>query len=340
MSLTGSAKRRVLLAGKVLSLVLLVAAGMLAPGSAAYFDPYGLLFVAFGGVAGTLMSFSGGEIRAAFAHACGARGNADELRRSALFWETAARSFWLLGVLRSLLGFVIALGGLTGGLGMLTRGLAHSLLAALYGMVLAVICYVPYWKLEEQCRHQLPEQGTAVDAVSVRDESGSWRFIHIAGYALFAAVLASTLLRPPVTEIGAALGWIIYGPSLLVVFGGALALLLFLGDAAQAPAISPAFAFTGVIGSLMGFVQALLGMSSGNLERISSALTFTLSSCFAALLGMILLGGPMEDRAAKNPLERGRTPLGRAAWYAFPLLALIFLVAVFVLIVTPFERPQ
>jgi len=88
----------------------------------------------------------------------------------------------------------------------------------------------------------------------------------------------------------------------------------------------------------MGFVQALLGMSSGNLERISSALTFILSSCFAALLGMFLLGGPMEDRAAKNLLERGRTPLGRAAWYAFPLIALVFLVAVFVLIVTPFEK--
>lgn len=340
MSLTGSAKRHLLLAGKILSLVILVAAGMLSPGSAEYFDPYGLLFVAFGGVAGALMSFSGGETRAALAHAGGARGNADELRRSALFWETAARSFWLLGVLRSLLSFVIALGGLTGGLGGLTRGLAHSLLAALYGMVLAVICHVPYWKLEERCRRLLPGDGTAADGVPVWEESGSWRFSHIAGYALIAAVLASTLLRPPVTEIGATLGWVIYGPSLLFVFGGALALLLFLGDAAQASAISPAFALTGVIGSLMGFVQALLGMSSGNLERVSSALTFTLSSCFAALLGMILLGGPIEDRAAKNSLERGRTPLGRAAWYVFPLLALVFLVAVFLLIVTPFGKPQ
>jgi hypothetical protein len=286
------------------------------------------------------MTFSGGEIRTAFAHAGGAPGSADEVHRSALFWEAAARNFWMLGVLRSILSFVISLGSLSGGLATITSGLADSLLAALYGMVLAVVCYVPYWKLAGQPSRLGAPERTESPAPPARGEIRNWKFSHIAGYALFVAILVATLLRPPVTEIGAVLGWIVYWPSLLVVFGGTLALLLFLGDAAHASAITPGLAVTGMIGALMGFVQVLLGISAGSIEDISSALTFILSSCFAALLGMFLLGAPLEDRAAKGLGEGARTPLSRVAWYVFPLLALVFLIAVFVLVVTPIERHQ
>jgi hypothetical protein len=340
MSLNASAKKRILLMGRILSLVLLAVAAVLSRRSTVYLDPYGLLFVVVGGAAGALMTFSGGEIRAAFAHAGGALGSADEVRRSALFWEASARNFWMLGVLRSILSFVISLGSLSGGLAALTSGLADSLLAALYGMVLTVICYVPYWKLEGQHRRPRPPDRTAAPALPARGEIRNWKFSHIVGYALFVAILVSTLLRPPVTEIGAAVGWIVYWPSLLVVFGGTLALLLFLGDAAHESALSPGFAVTGMIGSLMGFVQVLLGISAGSIEDVSSALTFILSSCFAALMGMFLLGAPLEDRAAKGLGETARTPLSRVAWYVFPLLALVFLVAVFLLVVTPFEKHQ
>lgn len=340
MFLNGSKKKPILLMGRILSLVLLAVAALLSGRSAAHLDPYGLLFIIVGGAAGALMTFTGGEIRAAFAHAGGALGSADEVRRSALFWEAAARNFWMLGVLRSILSFVISLGSLSGGLAALTSGLADSLLAALYGMILAVVCYVPYWKLEGQHHPPRPPDSAVTPALPARGEIRNWQFSHIVGYALFVAILVSTLLRPPVTEIGAAVRWIVYWPSLLLVFGGALALLLFLGEAAHESTISPGFAVTGMIGSLMGFVQALLGISAGSIENISSALTFILSSCFAALLGMFLLGAPLEDRAAKASGETARTPLSRVAWYVFPLLALIFLAVVFVLIVTPFEKHQ
>lgn len=340
MFLTDNAKKRIHLMGKILILVLLAVAALLSGRLRLYLDPYGLLFVIVGGAAGALMTFSGGEIRAAFAHAGGALGSADELGQSALFWEAAARNFWMLGVLRSILSFVISLGSLSGGLAALTSGLAHSLLAALYGMVLTVICYVPYWKLEGQRRRPHPPDSTMTPALPARGEINNWQFSHLVGYALFVVILVTTLLRPPVTEIGAALRWIVYWPSLLVVFGGTLALLLFLGNAVHESAISPGFAVTGLIGSLMGFVQTLLGISAGSIEDISSAVTFILSSCFAALLGMFLLGGPLEDRAAKGSGETTRTALSRASWYVFPLLALVFLVAVFVLIVTPFEKHQ
>jgi hypothetical protein len=135
-------------------------------------------------------------------YAGGALGSADEVHQSILFWESTARNFWMLGVSRSILSFVISLGSLSGGIPALTSGLADSMLAALYGMVL----------------------------------------------------------------------------------------------------------------------------------------TFILSSCFAALMGMFLVAAPSEDRTAKIRGESVRTTLSRVAWCVFPLRTLIFLVAVFVVIVTPFEK--
>lgn len=337
MSANESKKKGILLIGKILCLAVLASAALISGRSGVYLDPTGLLFVLIAGSAGALMTFSVPEIKAAFAHAGGASGGADEMRRSALFWEAAARNFWLLGILRSILSFVISLGSLSGGIWTLASGLANSLLAALYGMVLAAVCYVPYWKLEAQYRNKRRQEGLAGPAPAAGAIIRNWTFSHLIGYALFAAVLLATLLRAPASGIAAA-GWIIYWPSLLVVFGGTLALLLFLGEGAFESAISPGFAVTGVIGCLMGSVQVLLGISAGKISDVASALTFILSSCFAALMGIFLLGAPLEDRAARGSAEAARAPLTRAAWYAFPLLALVLLVAVFLLVVTPFER--
>jgi hypothetical protein len=339
MSLNGTAKKLIHLAGKILSVGLLAVAALASRRSASYFDPYGLLFIIVGGAAGALMTFSGGEIRTAFAHAGGTPGSGGELRVSALFWEATARNFWILGVMRSILSFVISLRDLTGGFPALTSGLANSLLAALYGMLLSVISYIPYWKLETSRTLLHVPDGTA-PSYPARDIVRNPTFGHIVGYVLFAILLFLSFGRSPLAAVEVAAQSIAYWPGLLVVFGGTLALMLFLGDAAPKSAVSPAFAATGMIGSLLGFVHVLLGISGGSIEEVSSALTFILSACSAALLGMFLVGAPLEDRAAKGPRENARTTLGRAAWYVFPLLALVFLVAVFILIITPFERHQ
>ncbi len=340
MSIDGSSKRIILFVGKTLSLIILAAVALLSGRLTAYLDLHGLLFVLVGGIAGALMTFSGSEIRAAFAHVGGISGSAEEVSRSAVFWEAAARNFWIVGVMQSIFNFVISLGSLSGGLAALTSGLANSLLAALYGMVLTVVCYVPYWKIEGQRRVTHEQVRTAAFEATTRAGVSNWSFSHLVGYALFAALLLSTLLMPRPTAVGAAAGWIVYWPSLLVVFGGTLALLLFLGDAALASAVSPIFAATGMIGCLMGFVQALLGISPARIEAVSSGITFILSSCFAALLGIYLVGAPLEDRSAKVSRTTARTPLSRAAWYVLPLLALVFLVMTFVLVIIPFERHQ
>ncbi len=340
VALKGTAAHRLLLAGRVLILLLLAAPVALSGKWAAFLDPYGLAFVVIGGAAGALMTFTGREIRTAFSHAGGCPGSAWEITRSAFFWGACARNFWVLGVLRSILSFVISLGNLSGGLAVISSGLANSLLAAVYGMILAAACLVPCWKLEAQRdRAHDPEYDAALSNRG-HGATRSGQFSRLAGYLLFVAMLLSTLLRPSTGSIGAVTGWIIYWPSLLLVVGGTLALLLFLGDAAAPSAISPGFALTGFIGSLMGFVQVLFGLSAGSIDMISSALTFILSSCFAALMGMFLFGGPREGRA-DGMFDRSPASLpNRLGWYAFPLLALIFLVAVFLLIVTPFERHQ
>jgi hypothetical protein len=100
------------------------------------------------------------------------------------------------------------------------------------------------------------------------------------------------------------------------------------------------FALTGLIGSLIGFVQALFGFASYRIEDVVAAVTFVLSSCCAALLGMLLVGAPPEDRAVIMGRISRPSVFSRVAWYVFPLVALIFLVLMFVMIVTPITIPQ
>jgi hypothetical protein len=102
--------------------------------------------------------------------------------------------------------------------------------------------------------------------------------------------------------------------------------------------LSTAFAAMGLIGSLMGCIQMLHAMTingPSGIAHLAGALAFVLSSCLTALLGMVLVGAPSEDRAIRT----GRIPrppvLSRVSWYVFPLLALIFTVLVFVMLITP-----
>jgi hypothetical protein len=326
--------------GKMSILVLLAAAAILSGKSANFIDPYGLVFVLAGGVAMALISFPGSAIRSAFAHAAGRLGSGDEIRRSALFWESVARSVWMLGILRSILSLVVALADQAGGLTLIGTAMARSLLAAFYGTLLAVVCCVPYWKLTGRLQNQSASLSETTGPKQTSGESPSRRFGAAIGYALFLAIMVSTLLRPSLVEMWSALQWIVYWPAFLVVVGGTLALVLFVGQASATPTISMGFALTGLIGSLIGFVQALFGFASYRIEDVAAAVTFVLSSCFAALLGMLLVGAPLEDRAVRMGRISRPSVFSRVAWYVFPLVALIFLVLMFVMIVTPITIPK
>ena len=119
-------------------------------------DPSGFLFVLVGGIALVMISFPGSEIRRALRDAAGAPANEVDIRGSAFFWEAAGRSFWIVGVLRSILHLMMFFRSTAtveyGTLQLIINELSQCLLATLYGAVLAVICLIPIADSWEKCK--------------------------------------------------------------------------------------------------------------------------------------------------------------------------------------------
>jgi hypothetical protein len=120
----------------------------------------------------------------------------------------------------------------------------------------------------------------------------------VAAYICFAAVLVLTAV-PQVRgypqgghlTIGKVM---LHGPAILVVFGGAIALALFMGAGARAWTLG--FAMTGLVGLLLGLIQALFGFVHTNIQEISTALAFIISASSFGLLGLVAAAAPLEDR--------------------------------------------
>jgi len=300
----------------------------------------GFAFLFLGAGAMILAGFSWPEIRAGWRSFAGLSVPRDQSVRLPYFWEAVGRNFWLLGVLGTIINFVLALsqiGGEEGGLQAIASGMALSFRPALYGMIIALICAVPALKAKEI------QAGISANAASSAEESrpeprrtglSGENFI---GYLLLLGVLAWAIspsfgkwkIEPwPGNPF---LDW----ASLLVVGGGAMLLFLFLGRGAAGKANSTVCGAIGVVGALTGLLQTLFGFAHKNIAEVSSALTFVISSCFLALLGIVLLGAPCEDRGLRGNGLWATTR--RLAWYAFPLLILIFLILVLLLVVTPMK---
>jgi hypothetical protein len=334
-----SAKTFLLIAGRIFFLLIL-AIGLLKAGTpASYFDGYGFFFVLIGGVALTIISFPGAEIWRALRHAGGGSGNDAEIRTSIHFWEAAGRGFWILGGLSSVLSIVTSFAAMKSeystGMSAIVPMLIRPLLSIFYGSLLAVICFVPCCKL----MGKLPSRSSAPGAESsdtlASQERPGRRFGTVTGYALFLAALVLAVRLPNVSLSGV---FIACMPSFLVVLGGTLALMLFMAGNYTRLTPSAAFAGMGLIGSLMGFIQMLHGMtdpSPRGIGQVAGALAIILASCFTALLGMAALGAPLEDRAVRIGRVGAPSAFSRVSWYVFPLMSLIFLVLVYTMIVLP-----
>lgn len=351
---TSSRKSRLLILGKILILAIIAAAVirsyfMTTP--ADFVDPYGFIFILVGGVALAMISFPGAEIRRAFLHSVGANGNDAEIRHSALFWEAAARGFWMLGGLGSVLNIMIGFVGLktaeSAGLGAVIDQLTRCLLATFYGILLAVICLIPFWKLMGKLQSQpsLPNAEQGETGVSIRRPG--WGFGTAIGYVLFLSVLALIAFDFSIPMLWSVMSVIVHSPSLLVVVGGALVLMLFSGEGNSGRNLSMSFAAMGLIGSLMGCIQVLFGIASfsrlgspQSIAEVANGVTFILCSCFAALVGMILVGAPLADHAVRAGRIASPSAFSRVSWYGFPLLTLILVPLVIVLITTPMPRPK
>ena len=314
-------------------------------------DAAGLLFVILGSMAVALLGFSRREIAAAFRHAAGSDGTRDDLDRSAYFWEAAARNAWILGVLGSALNFTVALSGGSGGIAAVSGRMIQSFIVVLYGLVMAAICLVPAMKLAGPAGkgarglsgadgRQAPEGGSASPALPPGRTTSADRII---GYVLFTAVLVLTVVfilkgQPPAgtLPIGKLL---LHAPAYLVVVGGAIALALFAGAASGARAWTLGFAMTGLIGLLMGLIQALFGFVHRNVGEIATAVAFIISTASLTLLGLVAVAAPLEDREVMDGRREGPAPLSRFFWVLLPLLTFIFLILTFIMVVTPMTKP-
>lgn len=339
MTITESGSRLVRVLG-ILLLLACAATGVLQLGSPGHaVDPAGFLFVLAGGIFLAGISYPIDDIRGALSDAASAAGPESSPQNAAHFWEAAGRGFWILGVLCGLLtlkmGFV-ALAKESSNLYMITDTMARSLAVALFGFLLAMICYIPRWKIagESRCRMPPPES-SQVPATGLFHRR---RFGVVIAYILFVLVLAAFLVFHIVQLDLPQMIWMGYRPGLLFVLGGSIALMLFMGRAGSGSMLSAAFAAMGFVGCLIGSIQMLHSttiIGPQGIAQLARALAFVLSSCSTALLGMALVGAPLEDREVRAGRRTGPSVFSRVSWYVFPLIALMFAVLVYVMLVTP-----
>jgi hypothetical protein len=300
----------------------------------------GLVYLVLGSVAVALMGFSGREMGAAFRFAAGRQGPAAESRRAAVFWEAAARNAWLLGVLGSALNFTVVLGRESGGIEDVGNRMIQAFIVSLYGLVLSVICLAPALKIMDGLEGTACPKPPAAAEGSTALPDRSAVLGRVIGYILFAAVLGSTLyaLTKGRPQTGAlSMGKILlHGPAILVVAGGTIALALFLNAGARG--LTLGFAMTGFISLLMGFIQALFGFMHRSINEIVSAIAFIISASSFSLLGMLVIAAPFEDREVMKGRRERPGALSRMFWIVFPLLAFIFLVLTFLMVITPMKQ--
>jgi len=294
----------------------------------------GLIFLLLGTAASVLMGFSRTEIAAAFRHAVGRPGPPEDLRRSAFFWEAAARNAWILGVLGSVLNFTLVLGGGSNGIADISDRMIQSFVVTLYGLILAIVFMVPAMKLSRRAG----KEGFAAGR-----ESAGKRFIFFeraTGYALFAVILGLTIFSlvksyPPGGPLPAT-RYMLHLPAALVVFGGAIALSLFMGTGGRS--LTFGFGMTGLVALLLGLIQAMFGFVHTNISEIAAAVSFIISASLYTLLGLILLAAPLEDRALMDGRRDGKGRLSGIIWGIFPLLAFFFLILTWIMVITPMKK--
>jgi hypothetical protein len=297
----------------------------------------GLVFVAVGEIALLLMAFTRREVSGALAHAAGRPGSPDALRRSAWFWEAAARSAWLLSALGAIVGFATILCEPSGDLRHISSSFAYRTLATACGVALAAIQSLPALRLAQQAGRA---SGEASAAAPERSDDQPWRRVeHWLGYVLFVALIAWPLSSPGSDLRFRPSEWLLHGPAWLLVAGGALAIALYLGDLAQGGSVTVGLSCAGLIGILFGLAESLHGFTIRSMEHIAGGLMLMTASCFAALVGMATIGLPLQDRAFLSGRRPGGLPASRFAAYAFPLLALFVLVLTGALVMIPFEKP-
>jgi hypothetical protein len=327
-------KFRVDIIAKILISVCLIGAGILvfsgsAPGSFFFLDYAGLISVVLGAVAVTLMGFSFPEIGAAFRHALGspAEPGKGELEKSVYFWEAAARNFFQVGVLMTVISFIIMMKNIPSGIADVWKTLAIIFVTTLYGLILAALSAIAGLRVVK--KHAGPGQPQQEMQVLHTIQGNKWNIERIVGALLFIATLGWVVMRAEALMI------FIHWPSLLIVAGGAILFVLWAGNGEDGLSTTLSFAFAGVIGILFGLVQMFSGFGVAAIAGIAEGMTIAILSCVFGLVGMLLGGVHRQDHAFKTGKTYKKITISRIAWYGFPLVTLMLIFYEFVLMLIP-----
>jgi MFS family permease len=309
---------------KITFIVVVIAAALASGEFTGLLDGAGMAFVLLGCLGMMLMSFSFPEIGRAFKHAVAdisdTESEKQELRVSAYFWESAARSLLIMGAMGAVIGFVINMHFHRGGMRQFFEGTRISFLTIVYGIIPAALCVVAALVIKKKMEDHKQQDTPAKKEQGLRIET----FI---GYVLFIAVM--------IWAVSPGFALFFHWPSLLVTVGWALVLIVLLGNAAAGHTVTLSFAFTGLMGTFIGLVKMFYGFSIVSIQQVSAGMTFSILSCIFAMLGMMMVGMPIEDRAFKEGINGKGTVLSRIAWYGFPILGIFLVIYSMILATIP-----
>jgi hypothetical protein len=305
-------------------LAVLAAGGAILARSVSAASLGGLALVSAGVAAVLLLGFPVREIARAVAAAARSGASAEEGRRAALVWEAAARNAWVLSATTAVAGLVSVLCSDFGTLSRFVSGVGDRATGVALGVLFAVVFAVPAIRL-------LPS--AAVPAAP--PPPAPWQ--RVLGVAVLLALLALPLLGHGPGAQFEPRSWLLNGPAWLVTAGAALAIALYLRTTGPGSAVVAGLAGAGAIGLLLGLTRGLHGFAVASIADVAGGLMFAISSSYAALAGLAVVGLPLLDRDAR---EGGRTPAAaRWAAYGFPVVVLAVLAFAVLLVMVPMERP-
>ncbi len=318
----------------ILAPAFVIAAPAFSGSPASSFNWRWMVLLVIGEIALILMSFTWPEIRRAVAHAAGRTLQDSDFAGSGYFWEAAARNAWNLGVLGTLVGFVIQVCSNSGGLGGFLAAFGTAILSTTYGIILASIFGLISLKFRLRIANS-PASNAADDPGTppqTPESSGFWS--QGLGYILFLGLFLWILFWPASAQGPyRPIDWFVHWPAWLVVMGGTLALVLLSGSSFAGASLALGFACTGLLGSFLGIGQTLQGFSMAKIATVAQGITFMISSCFAALTGLLAVAYPLQDRRR----DRRGGILFRAVWYGYPILALLVIALAAALVMIPIE---
>jgi hypothetical protein len=305
-------------------LAVLAAAGTILARSASPASATGLVVVTAGGAAVLLLGFPARAVARAIACAAGAPASPDERQHASRVWAAAARNAWVLSAASAVAGFVSVFSSDFGGPARFLAGVGDRAVGVSLGVLLALVCAIPALRL-----------ATAEPPAPAPDSPPGSVQRALAGVALV-ALLAWRLLGPGSGGRFEPLPWLLDGPAWLVVAGGGLALALYLRGIGRGAAAVVALATAGTVAILLGLTRGLHGFATVSIDEVAGGLMFAISSAYAALGGLAVIGLPLLDRDAGEGRE-ARAAARRAA-LGFPLVVLLLLATTVLLVMVPMEK--